>query len=111
MQEKVNLIKIGSEYVLTLSRGKRLEEGDYAIGISSSISKIASVKEGDYFDARIYYLEDGSCMVNPIKIVGFESDLDPEVLTKIKELKEVPFYIETLENQVVRESGKIKIIY
>jgi hypothetical protein len=43
--------------------------------------------------------------------VGFESDIAPDILTKIKELKEVPLYIEIVENQIVRESGKIKIIY
>jgi hypothetical protein len=111
MQEKINLFKLGSEYVLALPRGKRLEKEDSAIGMFNSYSKVVSVKEGDYFDARIYYLEDGSCLVNPIKIVGFESDIDPDVLTKIKELKEVPLYIEIVENQIVRESGKIKIIY
>ena len=111
MKETVNLIKLGAEYVLTLPRGEKLKQGDSAIGMSSSYSKVSSVREGDYFDARIYYLEDGSCLVNPIKIVGFEFDIDPEVLTKIKELKEVPLYIEIVENQIVRESGKIKIIY
>lgn len=111
MQEKINLTKLASEYVLSLPRGKKLEKGDFAIGTSNSYSKVVSVKEGDYFDARIYYLEDGSCLVNPIKIVGFESDIDSDVLTKIKELKEVPLYIEIVENQIVLESGKIKIIY
>ena len=111
MQQKINLIKLDSGYALSLPRGKRLEKGDSAIGISNSHSKVVSVKEEDYFDARIYYLEDGSCMVNPIKIVGFESDIDPDILSKIKELEEVPLYIEIVENQVVRESGKIKIIY
>jgi hypothetical protein len=111
MNQTVNLLKIGSEYILALPRGKRLEKGDSAIGMFNSYSKVVSVKEGDYFDARIYYLEDGSCLVNPIKIVGFESDIAPDVLTKIKELKEVPLYIEIVENQVVRESGKIKVIY
>jgi hypothetical protein len=111
MQEKINLFKLGSEYVLTLPRGKRLEKGDSSIGMFNSHSKVSSVREEDYFDARIYYLEDGSCLANPIKIVGFESDIAPELLTKIKELKEVPLYIEIVENQIVRESGKIKIIY
>jgi hypothetical protein len=111
MNQTVNLLKIGSEYILALPRGKRLEKGDFAMGLANSYSKVSSVKEGDYFDARIYYLEDGSCLVNPIKIVAFESDIDPDVLSKIKELKEVPLYIEIVENQVVRESGKIKVIY
>lgn len=118
MKVRVELVKINKEgsayfrssemiHVLSLPRGGKLNVGDPVIGLYGP-TKIETIDEKDPFDSYIYYLKDGSKLVNPRKIVAFQEDLDEEFILKEKDL-EGPFYIEIENDQIVKESGKIKI--
>jgi hypothetical protein len=118
MKAQVELLKISKEgspyskssetvHVLVLPRGRKLNIGDPVVGLYG-MTEIESVSEKDPFISYIYYLKEGTSLVNPRKIVGFEEDLDQEFIQKEKDL-EGPFYIEIENDQVLKESGKIKI--
>jgi hypothetical protein len=118
MRYKVELLRVrkeGSAYlkseeythVLVLPRGKRLNVGDPVVGIYG-ISVIESIYEKDPFDSYIYYLKEGSELVNPRKIVATEEELDLDSTHKEKDL-EGPFYVEIDGNQILKEAGKVKI--
>jgi hypothetical protein len=113
MEYQVELIKISKEgspyykskeeiYVLVLQKGKIAEVGDLVIG-RYGLTRVSSVYERDYFDARIYYLEDGTNLVSPRKVIAREEDLSPDQLQQIKDL-EGPLFVR------LEESGKIEII-
>jgi hypothetical protein len=116
MRYKVELLRVRKEgsvylkseeytHVLVLPRGRRLNVGDLVVGIYG-VSVIESVYEKDPFDSYIYRLKEGSELVNPRKIVATEEDLDS--ILKEKD-PEGPFYVEIDGNQILRESGKVKI--
>ena len=116
MRYKVELLRVRKEgsvylkseeytHVLVLPRGGRLNVGDLVVGIYG-VSVIESVYEKDPFDSYIYRLKEGSELVNPRKIVATEEDLDS--ILKEKD-PEGPFYVEIDGNQILRESGKVKI--
>jgi len=116
MRYKVELLRVRKEgsvylkseeytHVLVLPRGRRLNVGDPVVGIYG-VSVIESVYEKDTFDSYIYRLKEGSELVNPRKIVATEEDLDS--ILKEKD-PEGPFYVEIDGNQILRESGKVKI--
>ena len=116
MRYKVELLKVRKEgsvylkseeytHVLVLPRGRTLNVGDPVVGIYG-VSVVESVYEKDPFDSYIYRLKEGSELVNPRKIVATEEDLDS--ILKEKDL-EGPFYIEIDGNQILKESGKVKI--
>ena len=118
MRYKVELLRVrkeGSAYlkseeythVLVLLRGKRLNVGDPVVGIYG-VSVIESIYEKDPFDSYIYCLKEGSELVNPRKIIATEEDLDLENVLKEKDL-EGPLYVEIDEDQILKESGKVKI--
>ena len=118
MRQHVELLRIKKEgspylqsdesiYVLVLPRGKRLNVGDPVVGIYG-ITNVESIYEKDPFDSYIYRLKEGSELVNPRKIIATEEDLDLEVALKEKDLVG-PLYVEITENQILRESGKIKV--
>ncbi len=118
MKVQVQLLKIskeGSPYsksdektnVLVLPRGKKLNIGDPVVGIYG-LSEVVSISEKDPFDAYIYFLKEGSSLVNPRKVVAFEDEIDPEFIQKEKDL-EGPFYIEIENNLVLKKSGRVKI--
>jgi hypothetical protein len=118
MRYKVELLRVrkeGSAYlkseeythVLVLPRGKRLNVGDPVVGIYG-VSVIESIYEKDPFDSYIYCLKEGSELVNPRKIIATEEDLDLENVLKEKDL-EGPLYVEIDEDQILKESGKVKI--
>ncbi len=118
MRQQVDLLKIKKEgspylqseesiYVLVLPRGRRLNVGDPVVGIYG-ITEIGSIYEKDPFDSYIYRLKEGSELVNPRKIIATEEDIDLETVLKEKDL-EGPLYVEITENQILRESGKIKV--
>lgn len=113
MEYQVELLKVNKEgstylksleetYVLALPRGKGADVGDLVIG-SYGLTRVSSVYEKDFFDARIYYLEDGTSLVNPRRVVAVEEDLRLDQLQQIKNL-EGPLFIR------LEESGKIEII-
>ena len=116
MRYKVELLRVRKEgsvylkseeytHVLVLPRGGRLNVGDLVVGIYG-VSVIESIYEKDPFDSYIYRLKEGSELVNPRKIVATEEDLDS--ILKEKD-PEGPFYVEIDGNQILRESGKVKI--
>ena len=118
MKSRVELLKIKKEgsaylksneetYVLALPRGGKLKVGDPVIGLHG-LTKVESIDEKDPFDAYIYYLKDGSKLVNPRKVVATEEDLDLDYILKEKDL-EGPLYVEIDEDQILKESGKVKI--
>jgi hypothetical protein len=118
MKAQVELLKINKEgsayfkspeiiYVLVLPRGRKLNIGDPVVGLYGP-TEIESIDEKDPFVSYIYHLKDGSNLVNPRKIVAFQDDLDLDFIQKEKDL-EGPFYVEIEEDQVLKESGKIKI--
>lgn len=118
MKVQVELVKIKKEgtaylksneetYVLALPRGRKLKVGDPVIGLYG-LTEIASVDEKDPFVAYIYYLKEGSKLVNPRKVVAKEDEIDLEIILKEKDL-EGPLYVEIDEDQVLKESGKVKI--
>ena len=118
MKTRVELLKINKEgsayfkspemiYVIALPRGKKLNVGDPVIGLYGS-TVVETIDEKDPFDSYIYYLKEGSKLVNPRKIVAFQEELDEEFITKEKDL-EGPLYVEIDEDQVLKESGKVKI--
>jgi hypothetical protein len=118
MKSRVELLKIKKEgsaylksneevYVLALPRGGRLKVGDPVIGLYG-LTKVESIDEKDPFDSYIYYLKDGSKLVNPRKVVATEEDLDLDYAHKEKDL-EGPLYVEIDEDQILKESGKVKI--
>ena len=72
------------------------------------MTKIESIDEKDPFDSYIYYLKDGSKLVNPRKIVAIEEEIDLDLVLKEKDL-EGPLYIEIENDEVLKESGKVKI--
>jgi len=113
MEYQVELIKVSKEespyykskeeiYVLVLQRGKIAEVGDSVIG-RYGLTRVSYVYERDYFDARIYYLEDGTSLINPRKVIALEEDLSSDQLQQIKDL-EGPLFVRLVE------SGKIEII-
>lgn len=101
------LKSIGETYVLALPRGGKLKVGDPAIGLYG-LTEVESIYEKDLFDSYIYYLKDGSKLVNPRKVVATEEDLDLDYVLKEKDL-EGPLYVEIDEDQILKESGKVKI--
>ncbi len=118
MKAQVELVKIKKEgtaylksneetYVLALPRGRKLKVGDPVIGLYG-LTEISSVDEKDPFVAYIYYLKEGSKLVNPRKVVAKEDEIDLEIILKEKDL-EGPLYVEIDEDQVLKESGKVKI--
>jgi hypothetical protein len=118
MKAQVELVKIKKEgtaylksneetYVLALPRGRKLKVGDPVIGLYG-LTEIESVDEKDPFVAYIYYLKEGSKLVNPRKVVAKEDEIDLELILKEKDL-EGPLYVEIDEDQVLKESGKVKI--
>ena len=118
MKAQVELVKIKKEgtaylksneetYVLALPRGRKLKVGDPVIGLYG-LTEIESVDEKDPFVAYIYYLKEGSKLVNPRKVVAKEDEIDLELILKEKVL-EGPLYVEIDEDQVLKESGKVKI--
>ena len=113
MEYQVELIKVSKEgspyykskeeiYVLVLQRGKIAEVGDPVIGLYG-LTRVSYVYERDYFDARIYYLEEGTSLANPRKVIAREEDLSSDQLQQIKNL-EGPLFVR------LEESGKIEII-
>ena len=94
-------------HVLVLPRGRKLNVGDPVVGLYG-ITKVESIYEKDPFDSYIYYLKEGGNLVNPRKIVAFEEDIDSDFIQKEKDLQG-PFYVEIENDQVLKESGKIKI--
>lgn len=113
MEYQVELLKVNKEgstylsspeeiYVLALPRGKEVNVGDLVIGIHG-LTRVSSVFEKDFFDSRIYYLKEGTSLVNPRRVVATEDDLSLDQLQKIKDL-EGPLFIR------LEESGKIEII-
>ena len=118
MKSQVELVKIKKEgsaylkskeetYVLALPRGRKLKVGDPVIGLYG-LTEIESIDEKDPFVAYIYYLKEGSKLVNPRKVVAKEDEIDLELILKEKDL-EGPLYVEIDEDQVLKESGKVKI--
>lgn len=118
MKSRVELLKIKKEgsaylksneetYVLALPRGGKLKVDDPVIGLHG-LTKVESIDEKDLFDSYIYYLKDGSKLVNPRKVVATEEDLDLDYILKEKDL-EGPLYVEIDEDQILKESGKVKI--
>lgn len=113
MEHQVELLKVNKEgsvylsspeeiYVLALPRGKEVNVGDLVIGMHG-LTRVSSVFEKDFFDSRIYYLKEGTSLVNPRRVVATEEDLSLDQLQKIKDL-EGPLFIR------LEESGKIEII-
>lgn len=113
MEYQVELLKVNKEgsvylsspeeiYVLALPRGKEVNVGDLVIGMHG-LTRVSSVFEKDFFDSRIYYLKEGTSLVNPRRVVATEEDLSLDQLQKIKDL-EGPLFIR------LEESGKIEII-
>lgn len=118
MKSQVELLKIKKEgsaylksneevYVLALPRGRKLEVGDLVVGLYG-LTRIESIDEKDPFDSYIYYLKDGSKLVNPRKVIAIEEDLDLDLILKEKDL-EGPLYVQFENNEVLKESGKVKI--
>ena len=118
MRSRVELLKIKKEgsaylksneeiYVLALARGIKLNIGDLVIGLYG-LTIIESIDEKDPFDSYIYHLKEGSRLVNPRKVIATEEDLDLEVILKEKDL-EGPLYVEIENDEVLKESGKVKI--
>ena len=118
MRYKVELLRVrkeGSAYlkseeythVLVLPRGKRLNVGDPVVGIYG-ISVIESIYEKDPFDSYIYRLKEGSELVNPRKVIATEDELDLDYFLKEKDL-EGPLYVEIDDDQILKESGKVRI--
>lgn len=118
MKTQVELLKIkkeGSAYlkskeethVLALPRGRKLNVGDPVVGLYG-LTRIESIDEKDPFDSYIYYLKDGSKLVNPRKIVATEEEIDLDQVLKEKDL-EGPLYVEIENDEVLKESGKVKI--
>ena len=113
MEHQVELLRVNKEgsdyidspdqiYVLALPRRNRANVGDLVIGIRG-LTRVSSIYEGDYFDSRIYFLEDGSRVVNPRKILVTEEDLSPSLMQEIKDL-EGPLFIK------IESSGEIEIL-
>lgn len=113
MEYQVELLKVNKEgsvylsspeeiYVLALQRGREANVGDLVVGIHG-LTRVSSVYEKDFFDSRIYYLEEGTTLVNPRRVVATEGDLSLDQLQQIKDL-EGPLFIR------LEESGKIEII-
>jgi hypothetical protein len=113
VEYQVELLKVNKEgsiylssreetYVLALPRGKGANVGDLVIGIHG-LTRVSSVYEKDFFDSKIYYLKEGTTLVNPRRVIATEEDLSPDQLQKIKDL-EGPLFIR------LEESGKIEII-
>jgi hypothetical protein len=118
MKSRVELLKIKKEgtaylrsnketYVLALPRGRKLNVGDLVIGLYG-LTKVESIDEKDPFDSYIYYLKEGSKLINPRKVVATEEDLDLDYILKEKD-PEGPLYVEIDEDQILKESGKVKI--
>jgi len=118
MKTRVELLKINKEgsayyessekiYVLALPRGRKLNVGDPVVGLYG-LSVIESIHEKDPLDSYIYYLKEGTSLVNPRKIAAFEEDIDSDFIKKEKDL-EGPFYIEIEDDRILKESGKVKI--
>ena len=117
MKSQVELLKIKKEgsaylkskeetYVLALLRGKKLKVGDPVIGLYG-LTEVESIDEKDPFDLYIYYLKEGSKLVNPRKVVATEEDLDLDYILKEKD-PEGPLYVEIDEDQILKESGQVK---
>lgn len=113
MEFQVELVKVNKEgsvyssspeetYVLALPRGKGADVGDLVIGLHG-ITRVSSIYEGDFFDSKIYYLKEGTSLVNPRRIIVVEEDLDSDQLQQIKNL-EGPLLIR------LEESGRIEIL-
>jgi hypothetical protein len=94
-------------HVLVLPRGRKVNVGDPVLGIYGPTT-VSSVYEKDIFDARIYCLEEGTSLVNPRRIAAHEEELGSDLIQKIKDLQG-PFYIEIENDQILKESGKVKI--
>ena len=118
MKSRVELLKIKKEgsaylksneetYVLALPRGGKLKVGDPVIGLHG-LTKVESIDEKDPFDSYIYRLKEGSELVNPRKVIATEDELDLDYILKEKDL-EGPLYVEIDEDQILKESGKVKI--
>jgi hypothetical protein len=118
MKSQVELLKVkkegsaysnptGETHVLVLPRGRKLNVGDPVIGLYG-LTKVESIDEKDPFDSYIYYLKDGSKLVNPRKVVAMEEDLDLDLVLKEKDL-EGPLYVEIENDGVLKEFGKVKI--
>ena len=118
MRYKVELLKVRKEgsvylkseeyiHVLVLPRGKGLNVGDPVVGIYG-VSVIESIYEKDPFDSYIYRLKEGSELVNPRRVIATEDELDLDSILKEKDL-EGPLYVEIDENQILKESGKVRI--
>ena len=102
MEYQVELLKVNKEgsvylsspeeiYVLALPRGKKSEVGDLVIGIHG-LTRVSSVYEKDFFDSIIYYLEEGTSLVNPRRVVATEEDLTSDQFQQIKNL-EGPLFV------------------
>ena len=113
MEYQVELLKVNKEgsdytdspdqiYVLALPRRNKANIGDLVIGLNG-LTRISSIYEGDYFDSRIYFLEDGGRVVNPRKVLVTEEDLSPSLIQEIKDL-EGPLFIK------IKNSGEIEIL-
>lgn len=113
MEYQVEFLKVNKEgstylkfpeetYVLALPRGKKVDVGDLVIGIYG-LTRVSFVYERDFFDSRIYYLEDGTTLVNPRKVIAIEEDLSPDQIQQIKDL-DGPLFIR------LKESDKVEII-
>lgn len=118
MKSRVELLKIKKEgsaylksneetYVLALPRGRKLNVGDLAVGLYG-LTRVESIDEKDPFDSYIYYLKDGSKLVNPRKVIATGEDMDLSLVLKEKDL-EGPLYVEIENGEVLKESGKVKI--
>ena len=89
-------------YVLALQRGRGSDVGDLVIGLYG-LTRVSSVYEKDFFDSKIYYLEDGSNLVNPRRVIAVEDDLTSDQIQQIKDL-DGPLFVR------LEESGKIEIL-
>jgi hypothetical protein len=113
MEYQVEILKISKEgspyykssekmYVLALQRGRGSDVGDLVIGLYG-LTRVSSVYEKDFFDSKIYYLEDGSNLVNPRRVIAVEDDLTSDQIQQIKDL-DGPLFVR------LEESGKIEIL-
>lgn len=113
MEYQVDILKISKEgspyhkspeemYVLALQRGRGADVGDLVVGLYG-LTRVSSVYDRDFFDSKIYYLEDGTSLVNPRRVIAVEGDLTSDQLQQIKDL-DGPLFVR------LEESGKIEIL-
>jgi hypothetical protein len=89
-------------YVLALQRGRGADVGDLVVGLYG-LTRVSSVYDRDFFDSKIYYLEEGTSLVNPRRVIAIEEDLTSDQIQQIKDL-DGPLFVR------LEESGKVEIL-